>query len=125
MIRAKLAEVIQEEKERLWQYQLKFHQAPKFDFSGKAVFIIDDGLATGATMEAAVLSAKKQGARKVMVAVPVGSMNALKRLELVADGVIAGITDPAFEAVGAYYETFSQTGDDEVIDLLRAEHVPH
>jgi putative phosphoribosyl transferase len=125
IVRAKLAEIITEEKERLWQYQLKFHQTPKVDFSGKAVLLIDDGLATGATMEAAVLSARKQGARKVVVAVPVGSMTALKRLGQAADSVIAAIADPTFEAVGAYYETFSQTEDEEVIDLLRAEHVQH
>jgi predicted phosphoribosyltransferase len=52
-------------------------------------------------------------------------MTALKRLGQAADSVIAAIADPTFEAVGAYYETFSQTEDEEVIDLLRAEHVQH
>ncbi|HEX4266235.1 MAG TPA: phosphoribosyltransferase family protein [Verrucomicrobiae bacterium] len=122
MTRAKLQEVIAEEKERLWQYQLKFHHPRKFDFSGKAVVLVDDGLATGATMEAAVLSAKKQGPRKVVVAVPVASTTAVLKLEHVADSVFVLITDPGFEAVGAYYERFPQTSDDEVLDLLRAEH---
>jgi putative phosphoribosyl transferase len=122
MIRAKLQEIIKEEQERLWQYQLKFHQAQKFDFSRRAVVLVDDGLATGATMEAAVLSAKKQGAGKVVVAVPVASAAAVLKLEHVADSVFALITDPGFEAVGAYYERFPQTDDEEVLDLLRAEH---
>jgi predicted phosphoribosyltransferase len=124
-VRASLAEIIKEEKERLWQYQLKFHQARRFDFRDKRVLIVDDGLATGATMEAAVLSARKQGARKVIVAVPVTSTSAIQRLEGVADDVLAIVVDPGFEAVGVYYAAFSQTADEEVLDLLKAEHVTH
>ena len=124
-LRAKLQEVITEEKERLKQYQLKFHQGQKFDFSHKAVVIVDDGLATGATMEAAVLSARKQGAVKIMVAVPVASASSILKLEHVVNGVFAIITDPGFEAVGAYYESFPQTSDEAVLDLLKAEHAHH
>lgn len=76
-------------------------------------------------MEAAVLSARKQGARKVSVAVPVASRSAILRLEHIVDGIFAIITDPAFEAVGAYYETFSQVEDSEVLSLLKAEHAHH
>jgi len=123
MTRAKLAEIIQEEEDRLLEYQSKFHHAPRADISGKAVVLVDDGLATGATMEAAILSAKKQGARKVVVAVPVGATSSLAKLERQADAVICLIDDPSFGAVGAYYEEFSQTTDEEVLDLLRPEHV--
>jgi putative phosphoribosyl transferase len=122
---AKLTDVIHEEQERLRKYQLQFHQEPKVDYCGKTVLIVDDGLATGATMEAAVLSARRQGARKVIVGVPVGSRRAILRLERIADRIFAVISDPGFEAVGAYYETFSQVEDDEVRDVLRAEHAPH
>src|SRR5689334_11907334 len=110
-VRAKLAEVIKEEKERLWQYQLKFHQGGRFDFHDKRALIVDDGLATGATMEAAVLSVRKQGARKVIVAVPVSSMSGIQRLEGVADDVLAVAIDPDFEAVGVYYASFPQNTD--------------
>jgi len=120
-VRAQLSGIIEEENERLREYQLKFHQGHKFDFSGKSVLIVDDGLATGATMEAAVLSARKQGARQVFIGVPVASRSAVMRLEKLADGVFALIIDPGFESVGSYYESFSQTDDDEVMDLLRAE----
>jgi putative phosphoribosyl transferase len=123
--RAKLSAVIQEEQQRLAQYRSKFHQPQRFDFCEKAVLIVDDGLATGATMEAAVLSARRKGAAKVMVAVPVGSTTAMLKLERVADAVYAVVTDPAFEAVGAYYESFSQTNDEEVLELLKAEHAHH
>lgn len=118
----RLAEVIKEEKERLWQYQLKFHPGGRFDFRNKIVLLVDDGLATGATMEAAVLSAKKQGATRTVVAVPVASSTAIQRLANIADDTFALLVDPSFEAVGAHYAKFSQTTDEEVLDLLRAEH---
>jgi putative phosphoribosyl transferase len=125
IIRAQLTDVINEEKERLRQYQLKFHQVPRLDLKDRATLIVDDGLATGATMEAAILSARHQGARKVTVAVPVGSKSAIARLERIADAVVALINDPDFEAVGAYYGSFSQVEDEEVINLLRAERASH
>lgn len=124
-LRAELREIIREEKERLWQYQLKFHQTPTVNFANKSILLIDDGLATGATMEAAVLSAKKQSARDVIVAAPVGSRSAILKLERIANEVLVLIADPGFEAVGAYYESFPQTSDEEVLDLLRAEHAHH
>jgi putative phosphoribosyl transferase len=120
-LRAEVSEVVREEKLRLEQYKRRFH-VRKSNLCDKAVLIIDDGLATGTTMEAAVLSARREGAKKIMVAVPVGSTSAIKKLERIADSVVALIPDPGFEAVGAYYEFFPQTGDDEVVCLLEAEH---
>ena len=79
---------------------------------------MDDGLATGATTEAAVLSARKQHARSVVVAAPVASDGAVDRLERVADQVKVLFVDPHFEAVGRYYDVFSQTTDEEVSRLL-------
>src|SRR6185312_4346719 len=115
--RAKLAEIIQEEKARLQEYRIKFHLDPAAEISGKSIVLVDDGLATGATMEAAVLSAKKQDARKVIVAVPVGSTSSLIKMERMADMVVSLIDDPGFNAVGAYYDEFSQTEDEEVLGL--------
>ena len=120
LIRMELNEIIEEEKERLNAYQARFRQEP-LDVTGKAVLLVDDGLATGSTTEAAVLSAKKQLAAKVIVAAPVGSTSAIERLKKVADEVCVLWPDPEFDAVGRYYEAFSQTTDEEVIDLLRAE----
>ncbi len=125
IVHAELEEVIQEEIERLQQYQFKFHHSERPDVSGKTVLLVDDGLATGATTEAAVLSARKRHAGKIIVATPVASTNAVERLQRVADAVIALLVDPDFDAVGRYYEVFSQTTDDEVVDLLRAEHTSH
>jgi len=120
LIRTELHEIIEEEKERLNAYQARFRQEP-LDLAGKAVLLVDDGLATGSTTEAAVLSAKKQQAAQIIVAAPVGSTSAIERLKKVADEVCVLWPDPEFDAVGRYYEAFSQTTDEEVIDLLRAE----
>jgi predicted phosphoribosyltransferase len=85
----------------------------------KIVLLVDDGLATGATTEAAVRSAKNRGANQVIVAVPVASDNAVGRLTRVADKVIALVIDPEFDAVGRYYRSFPQTTDEEVEAILR------
>ena len=119
LIRAPLEEIIQEEKERLRVYQAKFHH--ERDLSGKAALLVDDGLATGSTTEAAVLSARKQHASSVTVAAPVASTAAVERLQRVADEVCVLYIDPDFDAVGRYYDEFSQTSDEEVLDLLKVE----
>ena len=114
-----LEEVIAEEIERARDYQAKFHPGG-LELAGKSVLIVDDGLATGATAEAAVMSAKKQNARMAIVAAPVASRLAVSRLERVADAVMALEIDPDFMAVGQYYDDFPQMDDDEVAALLHA-----
>jgi putative phosphoribosyl transferase len=119
--RAELDKVIAEETARLRDYRSRFHGTEPRDFSGKRVILVDDGLATGATMEVAVKSAQARKARWVTVAVPVASAHAVGRLARLADDVIALLADPAFDAVGQYYADFSQTTDEEVLALLRAQ----
>lgn len=119
ILRGKLEEIIEEEKERLAAYGARFHRHGGPALAGKAVLLVDDGLATGATTEAAVLSVKKQRARSVVVAAPVASRHAVQRLEGLADQVQALEIDPDFEAVGRYYEVFSQTTDEEVLEVLK------
>lgn len=113
-----LQEVIAEEKERLRSYQAKFHGADRVLLEGKTVTIVDDGVATGWTAEAAIVSARKQGAGRVMVASPVASSHAVERLSPVADEVIALMVDADFGAVGQYYKFFPQTTDEEVLELI-------
>jgi putative phosphoribosyl transferase len=117
--RAELEQVIAEETSKLAGYRAKFHQGGMPDLSGRAVLVIDDGLATGATAAAAVMSARKQMARMVAVAAPVASSQAVDRLSLLTDDVTALVVDPDFMAVGQYYEQFPQVDDDEVAALLR------
>lgn len=121
LLRSELDAVVREEAERLRTYQKKFHRAMP-ELANKTVLLVDDGLATGATMEAAARSTKKQQARKTIVAVPVASVNAVARLERAADQVVTLIVDPEFDAVGRYYDSFPQTSDEEVLSLLRGEH---
>jgi putative phosphoribosyl transferase len=116
--RAQLDEVIAEETGRLRQYQAEFHRRVRPGLAGKRVVLVDDGLATGATMEAAVRAARRQEARRVTVAVPVASTHAVQRLEVLADAVKALLVDDDFRAVGQYYAEFSQTSDAEVLRLL-------
>lgn len=119
LVRTALEDVIKEESARLQEYREKFHRGKKTEFSGKSVLIVDDALATGATAEAAVKSAKQQGARKVFVAVPVASSAAIERVMAVANGVTALVVDPEFGAVGQYYKKFAEISDEEVLELLR------
>ncbi len=117
---ADLEEVLAEESERLIEYQARFLRAHRPLLTGKIVLIIDDGLATGATTEAAVRSARNRGAIQVIVAAPVASDNAVDRLERAADKVIALVVDPEFDAVGRYYRSFPQTTDEEVRSILES-----
>jgi putative phosphoribosyl transferase len=121
IIRAELDEIIAEEQERLRSYQARFHPGGPPSLAGKAVLLVDDGLATGATMQAAVLSVRKQKARRIIVAVPVASTSAVERLGCLADEVRVLWLDPDFDAVGRYYDAFPQTSDLEVLELLRRE----
>jgi putative phosphoribosyl transferase len=116
---AEFEAVIEEEKTRLAAYCARFHPRGSPALAGQAVLLVDDGLATGATTRAAVLSARKQRARSVAVAAPVASRHAVQRLEGLADSVHALLVDPDFDAVGRYYAAFSQTTDDEVLQLLQ------
>lgn len=119
-LRAQLAEVIRDEEQRLKAYQARFAHLSRAGLASKNVLLVDDGLATGATTEAAVRSALKRGARSVIVAAPVGSAQAVERLGRVADRVEVMFVDPEFEAVGQYYHSFPQTTDEEVLELLSA-----
>jgi putative phosphoribosyl transferase len=117
---AELKEVLSEETERLIEYQARFLRANRPLLKDRIALIVDDGLATGATTEAAVRSAKNRGATQVIVAVPVASDSAVERVKRVADTVIALLVDPDFDAVGRYHRSFPQTTDEEVQTILRA-----
>lgn len=88
------------------------------DLRGKTVILVDDGLATGATMRAAVEALRHEGPSSVVVAVPVAASETCQRLQSAADDVICAMTPEPFEAVGLWYDDFSQTTDAEVQDLL-------
>jgi len=89
------------------------------DVRGKAVIVVDDGLATGATMLAAVKALRRMGPKEIIVAVPAGAPQTCHALRDEADEVVCGIEPEPFTAVGAWYDDFSQTSDEEVRGLLR------
>ena len=86
---------------------------------GKTVIIVDDGLATGATMEAAIAAIRQLHVASVVAAAPVGARESCERLAAMADEVVCAEMPAFFHAVGQWYVTFDQTTDDEVIELLR------
>jgi len=122
--RTALDRVIAEETARLRSYAGRFHRPGARPLKDQTVLLVDDGLATGATAGAAVLSARRQQARRILVAAPVASVSAFEKLKQSADDVLILWVDPAFGAVGQYYDDFSQTTDDEVISLLNAARPP-
>lgn len=93
---------------------------PAAPIAGRSVIVTDDGIATGATMMAALQSLKPQGPRELIVAVPVAPPDRLDELRQYADAVICLSTPEAFMAVGQFYEDFRQVEDDEAVELLRA-----
>lgn len=104
------------------KHRLKIYRAglPERSLSGKNVILVDDGLATGATMKAAISSARAERAKKVIVAVPVSPEDTLEAIRELADEVACLATPPFFQAVGQFYEDFSATEDEEVIALLQS-----
>jgi predicted phosphoribosyltransferase len=91
---------------------------PLVPIEGRVVILVDDGLATGSTMRAAVLAVRRLHPARVIVAVPVGAFQTCHALRKVADEVICAFTPEPFRAVGLWYADFSQTTDEQVQQLL-------
>jgi predicted phosphoribosyltransferase len=91
---------------------------PAPEVRGRTVILVDDGLATGATMLAAVKALRQQQPARIVVAVPTASPETCEQLRAEVDDIICAITPEPFHAVGLWYEDFSQTTDEEVRDLL-------
>jgi putative phosphoribosyl transferase len=105
------------ELERREQIYREARPAP--ELRNRIVILVDDGLATGATMRAAVKALRQSGATKIVAAVPVGPPDTCRELKEEADEAICLSKPEFFQAVGQYYEDFSQTSDDDVRELLR------
>jgi predicted phosphoribosyltransferase len=92
---------------------------PAPELRDRVIILVDDGLATGATMRAAVRALREQGVTKIVVGVPVGPPDTCREFEEEADETVCASAPEFFQAVGQYYEDFSQTSDEEVRELLR------
>ena len=92
---------------------------PPLDVAGKVVIVVDDGLATGSTMLAAVHALRQAAAAHIVVAVPAAPESTCRELGAVVDEVVCAATPSPFVAVGQAYQDFTQTTDEEVSQLLR------
>lgn len=116
-----LHKLIQAEIEKIRTYQKLFRQnQPLPDFSKKTVILVDDGIATGFTMRAAIKALKKQKVRSLIVAVPVLPLPAVKDFKKLVDKLVFLTAPIFFYAIGAFYEDFSQVTSQEVKDLLKS-----
>jgi putative phosphoribosyl transferase len=97
---------------------------PPFALAGATVVIVDDGMATGATMHAAVVATRALGPACIVVAVPTAASDAVERIERVADRVVALATPEPYFGVGAWYSRFPQLTDEEVVAALAAARAP-
>jgi putative phosphoribosyl transferase len=102
-------------KRRLQKYR---GNAPTPRLAGREIIVVDDGVATGSTLKAALLSLTKVGAKSVTVAIPVGPPDTVKELKRHADHVVCLRTPEPFYAIGEFYADFDQTTDEEVTELL-------
>lgn len=91
---------------------------PPLDVRGRCVILVDDGLATGSTMRAAVRALRRMGPSRIVVAVPTAAPDTCRALRADADEVVCAMTPEPFHAVGLWYRDFEQTGDEEVRRLL-------
>ena len=89
----------------------------------RTIILVDDGLATGSTMQAAIIALRQHAPAHIVVAVPVGARETCERLRRIADRVVCLQTPEPFNAVGLWYEEFAQTSDEEVARLLATDPV--
>ncbi|GBC74957.1 Putative phosphoribosyl transferase [archaeon HR06] len=116
-------EYIEEEVERqlreIKRRALKYRKGREaLDVKGKTVILVDDGLATGATMKAAIMQVKKREPKEIFVAVPVSPRDTLLEISKMVDKVYCLATPEPFFAIGQFYRNFEQVSDDVVIELL-------
>ncbi|MBE9200688.1 MULTISPECIES: phosphoribosyltransferase [unclassified Nodularia (in: cyanobacteria)] len=115
----------QEERELERREHLYRGDRPFLDLEGRTVILVDDGLATGATMWAAVASVRRQHPAKTVIAVPVAASATCHELQTAVDEILCAATPDPFYSVGLWYEDFPQTTDDQVRELLAKAETSH
>jgi putative phosphoribosyl transferase len=97
---------------------MKFRGSKEYDLAGKTIVLVDDGIATGATMFVAARWVKRQKPKKLIIAVPVGPQETIDKLNQIADKVVVLQSPYIFNAVGEFYQEFDQVSDDEVQEIM-------
>jgi putative phosphoribosyl transferase len=112
-------DVIQIEKNELKRREIVYRgHRPSLILKDKTLILVDDGIATGATMRAAIQALRQQNPISIIVAVPVAALSTYKEIELLVDQIVCPLKPEHFYAVGAWYDEFPQTSDEEVSFLL-------
>jgi putative phosphoribosyl transferase len=114
------AEVEVEKREARKRLEMYRQGKPARVVEGKRIILIDDGLATGSTMKAAIYSLRREGVQSIIVGIPVSPPDTLRDIQLLAEEVICLSTPPFFQAVGQFYLDFSSTEDDEVVNIMKS-----
>ena len=115
-----IAEEVERQKQEIQRRLIRYRgDVPYPTLKNREVVVIDDGVATGSTLKAALRLLRSKGAKTVVVAVPVGPPETIRELKKLADRVVVLFTPEPFYAIGQFYVDFSQTSDKEVIELLR------
>jgi predicted phosphoribosyltransferase len=116
---ASVHEISRRERAELGRRQARYRPGrPAPPLGGRTVILVDDGLATGATMEAAIRAVRQSSPARIVAAAPVGAPETCDRLARLADEVVCVERPVHLEAVGLWYDDFSQTTDQEVVALL-------
>jgi putative phosphoribosyl transferase len=115
---AQLERAIDAEMRELERREAAYGGGEQPELRGKTVILVDDGLATGATMRAAALAVRRLDPERVVIAVPVAAEETCNQFRDVVDEIVCGVTPRPFRAVGLWYEDFSPTSDDEVRELV-------
>lgn len=110
----------EEKKKAKWRLDHYRKNRPPRNLKNKRVIIVDDGLATGSTMKAAIKTVRAEKAKEIIMAVPVSPPDTLKALKREVDTAVCLAAPPSFFAVGQFYDFFDQTTDEEVISLLES-----
>jgi len=111
-------EEIARQRKEIERRLMKFRGSKEYDLAGKTVVLVDDGIATGATMFVAAHWVKKQKPKKLIIAIPVGPPETISKLNQIADKVIVLESPYIFNAVGEFYEVFDQVSDEEVQEIM-------
>jgi putative phosphoribosyl transferase len=118
-VRQDLLDAVEQRERSELVRRAELYPGADLDVAGKTVLLVDDGLATGATMRAAVEAVREGGAATVVAAAPVGSIDAEASMERVCDAVLCLHLPGKFRAVGSFYRHFEQLSDDDAISQLQ------
>lgn len=118
------SEIARQQTEAKRRREVYLSDRPQIDIAGKVAIIVDDGIATGLTMKCAIAELRHRHPKKIVVAVPVAPLDSLEEISALVDEVICLSTPEFMGAIGAFYDSFSQVEDSEVVKLMHSSQLP-